>query len=192
MDHNVQTWQVRPTLPRTHEEVVIPETRSPKAPPEPPHPICPSLVCSAPPSVAWGGRGPGWVEGFLSTPGSWSEPASSPGLLSGAGGRPPTACAGARARTHTHTWQGPAPHRAHSPPRDRFCLTCGEEARTGRCISPSSTHLKPSGVHPAPHTPFPVPHPPRQVSWLPLSWGELLGTHPPHQMGAPEAWAWPV
>ena len=103
MDHNVQTWQVRPTLPRTHEEVVIPETRSPKAPPEPPHPICPSLVCSAPPSVAWGGRGPGWVEGFLSTPGSWSEPASSPGLLSGAGGRPPTACAGARARTHTHT-----------------------------------------------------------------------------------------
>lgn len=152
MDHNVQTWQVRPTLPRTHEEVVIPETRSPKAPPEPPHPICPSLVCSAPPSMAWGagGRG-GQRDSLVPQARGRSLP---PGLLSAAGECPPTA----RAHTHARTRRGPAPYLAHSPPRDRFCLTCGEEARTGRRISPSSTHLKPSGVHPAPHTPCHTPH----------------------------------
>lgn len=184
MDHNVQTWQVRPTLPRTHEEVVIPETRSPKDPPEPPtsHLPLPGLLSTS--QHGLGGRGPGWAEGFLSTPGSWSEPAS---RAAERGWGMPSHCARAHTRAHTAgPCSLPGPQSSERPLLSD--LWGGSQDRTSHQpqLHPPQAIRGPSRP---PHT---VPHPPQQVSWLPLSWGELLGTHPPHQLGAPEAWAWPV
>lgn len=69
---------------------MIPESRSPTKPPTSHLPLpAPSELPSC--SAAWGRvRGQGWTEDIHEYPGSWSEPASSPELLSGAGGRPPT------------------------------------------------------------------------------------------------------
>lgn len=69
---------------------MIPESRSPTKPPTSHLPLpAPSELPAC--SKAWGRvRGQGWTEDIHEYPGSWSEPASSPELLSGAGGRPPT------------------------------------------------------------------------------------------------------
>ena len=191
---------------------MIPESRSPTTPPTSHLPLpAPSELPAC--SAAWGRvRGEGWTEDIHEYPGSWSEPASSPELLSGAGGRPPTP--DTRSGVQLLTW--PTVFRETA-----FVRPVGRKPRNDMASAPAFPLQAVRGPRrlpiqdaplttsaPIPPGSTPPPSPRQQgsqcptsrttVPWPPhpsscsLSWGDVLGVHLAHQPGAPEAWVWPV